>query len=176
MKKQLDGILVVEGKSDVSFLSNYIDTEFVITNGSEISKDTIDYLKEASKTKNIYVLTDPDSPGKRIRDVLDASIPNLKHCFISKENSIKHNKVGVAEGDINEILESLSFTITSNKNCNKNISMNDLVELGLSGNENSLKNRELVSRKLHIGFCNSKTFLKRLNYLEISKEELKKLL
>ncbi len=176
MKKTLDGILVVEGKSDVSFLSNYIDTEFVTTNGSEISKDTIEYLKEASKTKKIYVLTDPDSPGKRIRDVLDAEIPNLKHCFISKENSIKHNKVGVAEGDINEILESLSFALTSKKEYQQNISMNDLVELGLCGGVNALENRELVSKKLHIGFCNSKTFLKRLNYLGINKEELKKLI
>lgn len=176
MKKQLNGILVVEGKSDVAFLSNYIDAEFVTTNGSETSKDTIEYLKEASKTKEIYVLTDPDSPGKRIRDVLDANIPNLKHCFISKENSIKHNKVGVAEGDINEILESLSFALTSDKENKNLISMNDLVELGLSGTADSLQKRELVSKKLHIGFCNSKTFLKRLNYLGISKEELKKLL
>lgn len=176
MKKQLNGILVVEGKSDVAFLSNYIDAEFVTTNGSETSKDTIEYLKEASKTKEIYVLTDPDSPGKRIRDVLDANIPNLKHCFISKENSIKHNKVGVAEGDINEILESLSFALVTNKENFGNLTMNDLVELGLSGTTDSLQKRELVSKKLHIGFCNSKTFLKRLNYLGISKEELKKLL
>ena len=176
MKKQLNGILVVEGKSDVAFLSNYIDAEFVTTNGSETSKDTIEYLKEASKTKEIYVLTDPDSPGKRIRDVLDANIPNLKHCFISKENSIKHNKVGVAEGDINEILESLSFALVTNKENVGNLTMNDLVELGLSGTADSLQKRELVSLKLHIGFCNSKTFLKRLNYLGISKEELKKLL
>ena len=176
MKKQLNGILVVEGKSDVAFLSNYIDAEFVTTNGSETSKDTIEYLKEASKTKEIYVLTDPDSPGKRIRDVLDANIPNLKHCFISKENSIKHNKVGVAEGDINEILESLSFALVRNKENVGNLTMNDLVELGLSGTTDSLQKRELVSKKLHIGFCNSKTFLKRLNYLGTSKEELKKLL
>ena len=176
MKKQLNGILVVEGKSDVAFLSNYIDAEFVTTNGSETSKKTIEYLKEASKTKEIYVLTDPDSPGKRIRDVLDANIPNLKHCFISKENSIKHNKVGVAEGDINEILESLSFALVTNKENVGNLTMNDLVELGLSGTSESLQKRGLVSKKLHIGFCNSKTFLKRLNYLGISKDELKKLL
>ena len=31
MKKHINGIVVVEGKSDVAFLSNYIDAEFVIT-------------------------------------------------------------------------------------------------------------------------------------------------
>ena len=45
---RIDGVIVVEGKSDVAFLSNFIDTEFVTTNGSEISKDTIEYLKKIS--------------------------------------------------------------------------------------------------------------------------------
>ena len=84
MKKTLDAILVVEGKTDVAFLSNYIDAEFVITNGSDVPPKTIEYLKEASKNREIIVLTDPDFPGKKIRDTLDKEIPNLKHCFIDK--------------------------------------------------------------------------------------------
>ena len=173
MKKQIDGILVVEGKSDVSFLSNYIDTEFVITNGSEISKETIDYLKNSNK--KIYVLTDPDSPGKRIRDVLDHNIPNLNHCFINKESSIKHGKVGVAEGNIEEILESLDHALTT-INRKTVITTTDLVELKLIGCEKADENRELVSKKLHLGYCNGKTLLKRLNYLGINKEKLEELL
>ena len=43
---KVDGVIVVEGKSDIAFLSNFIEAEFVITNGSEISKDTISYLKK----------------------------------------------------------------------------------------------------------------------------------
>lgn len=53
MKKQLDAILVVEGKSDVAYLSSFIDAEFVITNGSDIPLDTISYLKKASKKKKL---------------------------------------------------------------------------------------------------------------------------
>ena len=34
----LDGILVVEGKEDASYLSNYISSEIVITNGSKGSR------------------------------------------------------------------------------------------------------------------------------------------
>ena len=89
---KIDGIIVVEGKSDVSFLSSFINAEFVTTNGSEISKETIDYLKESIKNKDIYVLTDPDSPGERIRKILNENISGLKHCFINKENSIKKIK------------------------------------------------------------------------------------
>ena len=176
MKKHIDGVLVVEGKSDVSFLSNYLDAEFVITNGSDIPSSTIEYLKEVSLTKKIYVLTDPDSPGKRIRDVLDQNIPNLNHCFISKEQAIKNGKVGVAESNIDEVLEALKNAITVDKTKTKTITTQDLYDLGLIGQNNSNELRELVSKKLHLGFCNGKTLLKRLNYLMISKEDLKKLL
>ena len=46
MKKYLDGILVVEGKEDASYLSNYISSEIVTTNGFDIPKETISYLKD----------------------------------------------------------------------------------------------------------------------------------
>ena len=41
MKKIVDGIIEEKKKSDVAFLSSFIDAEFVITNGSEISHETI---------------------------------------------------------------------------------------------------------------------------------------
>ena len=78
MKKIINGIIVVEGKTDVAFLSEFIDAEFVITNGSEIPQKTIEYLQKSSENRDIFVLTDPDSPGKRIRDILDLKIKNLK--------------------------------------------------------------------------------------------------
>ena len=53
-----------------------------------------------------------------------------------------------------------------------NITMSDLIELGLAGNQNSFKLRKKVSENLHIGFSNCKTLLKKLNMLEITKEEL----
>ena len=38
-------IIVVEGKSDVDKVSKIVDAHFVITNGSEISRETISYLQ-----------------------------------------------------------------------------------------------------------------------------------
>lgn len=173
---KIDGVLVVEGKSDVSFLSNFIETEFVITNGSEISKETISYLKETSKTKKIYVLTDPDYPGERIRKILDENIENLNHCFINKENSIKHGKVGVAESTKEEIVNALKSSVTNNKEVQGNIQMSDLLELGLVGDDNADEKRSEIAKRLNLGHCNAKTFLKRLNYRAINIDELKKLL
>lgn len=173
MKTKINGIIVVEGKTDVAFLSEFIDAEFVITNGSEISEKTIEYLKNYHENRDIFVLTDPDSPGKRIRDVLDSNIPNLKHCFVAKENSIKHGKVGVAESTKDEVLNALKNYITSSKNPVGAITMSDLVDLGLVGNEFSEVNRSKITEKYHLGYCNAKTFLKRINNCGITLKEIK---
>jgi len=173
MKKRINGIIVVEGKTDVAFLSTFIDAEFVTTNGSEIPTKTIEYLQKSSGNRGVFVLTDPDSPGKRIRDVLDQNIPSLKHCFISKENSIKKNKVGVAESTKEEVLKALSNCIESKATSISNVTSSDLVELGLLGGEDSADKRRIVSEKFHLGFGNAKTFLKRVNNSNLTIEDLK---
>ena len=130
MKEKIDALIVVEGKSDVALLSNYFDCEFVTTNGSDIPASTIEYLKEAKANgKNIIVLTDPDSPGKRIRDVLDQNIPNLKHAFIEKKFAVKNGKVGVAECDIDEIKRSLENLYQNKPVENPRLCMDELSKI-----------------------------------------------
>ena len=174
--KNIKGIIVVEGKSDVTFLSSFINAEFVTTNGSEIPAKTIEYLRKSSGNRDIFVLTDPDSPGKRIRDILDQNIPNLKHCFVSKEHSIKKNKVGVAESTKEEVLAALEHCVEYKGSQPSNVTANDLVILGLSGNDNAALNRQKVADHFHLGFCNAKTLLKRINNSGITVEDIKKCL
>ena len=176
MKKIIDGIIVVEGKSDVAFLNNYIDAEFVITNGSDVPSETINYLIEASKTKQIIVLTDPDFPGKQIRTKLDEHIPNLKHCYIDKDKAIAHGKVGVAEADIYEVLFKLEHLFTNTKSVKGDLKMNDLYELGLTGSDDSEQLRQKIENKFHLGHNNSKSLLNKLNTLCIRKEDIIKAL
>ena len=173
MKRKIDGIIVVEGKTDVAFLSSFIDAEFVITNGSEISSETIEYLKNSAEKTSIFVLTDPDFPGKRIRDILDQNIPNLIHCFVSKEKSIKHNKVGVAESTKEEVLSALDNHFVLNKETCNSITQSDLFNLGLVGDEDASIRRESVCRKYFLGHCNAKTFLKRINSSCLTIDDLK---
>lgn len=176
MKKIIDAVIVVEGKSDVAFLSSYFDAEFVISNGSAISKETIDYLKTIKDKKRIIVLTDPDSPGKRIRDILDQNIDGLEHVFVDKKHAIKNGKVGVAETDIDEINRALKYAFTNTKNDKEYISYYDLMDLGLLGNENSKEKRALLSNKLNIGFNNAKSLYKKLNSLKLNKEDIRKII
>lgn len=173
MKKIINGIIVVEGTTDVAFLSEFIEAEFVTTNGSDVPQSTIDYLKKSREKRDIFVLTDPDSPGKKIRDTLDQQIPNLKHCFISKECSIKNNKVGVAESTKEEVIKALANYIQTNKREVGNITHADLVQLKLEGDENSASLREKVIETFHLGHCNAKTFLKRINYSGLTLDDIK---
>lgn len=177
MKEIIDGVIVVEGKSDVALLSNYFECEYVTTNGSDIPQETITYLKEISKrNKKIIVLTDPDSPGKRIRDILDNEIEGLYHCFISKEFAVKNGKVGVAECDIDEIKRALKNQFKQTTNEKPTLFMEDLYDLELCGQSNSKELREKVSSKFNLGFANAKTLLKRLNSVNITKEQLEKII
>lgn len=175
MKNHFDGILVVEGKTDVALLSTYIDAEYVTTNGSAISDDVINYLKFRSTDTKIVVLTDPDSPGKRIRDIIEQNVNNVYHCFIEKKHAVKHHKVGVAECDIDYLLECLNNVVTFSKPTNPTLTMSDLYELNIIG-QGSEEIKDKISNHYHLGYVNAKTLLKRLNGLNVTKEELIKLL
>ena len=90
-------VIVVEGKSDLIFLNSFLDAEIIITNGSEISKETLDLIKKANETTGVIILTDPDYPGIRIRNIVSQYIGDCKHAFIEKSKAIKGKKVGIAE-------------------------------------------------------------------------------
>ncbi len=175
MKEKINAVIVVEGQSDVAFLETFIDAEFVITNGSEISKETIDYLKRIGQKRDIIILTDPDYPGLMIRSRLEEQLKNVKHAYVRKECSIKHHKVGVAESTKEEVLEALKSCknqLTSDK-LNSDLTIIDLYELGLMGNQESEEKRKQASDFFSLGYYgNAKRFLKRLRSLGLTKQDL----
>jgi len=175
MKTRINAVIVVEGKTDVSFLSSFLDADFVITNGSEIAKETLRYLKEISKKRDIIVLTDPDFPGLQIRSRIEEQIPTIYHAYVRKEVSIRHHKVGVAESTKEEVLSALELAMKkSKKHKESNIEIQDLFDLGFIGKSGSLALRKKLGADFHLGYVgNAKRMLKELRALGIQKEELK---
>ncbi|MDD3206960.1 MAG: ribonuclease M5 [Erysipelotrichia bacterium] len=171
-KRKIEAIIVVEGKSDIAFLSSFLEAEFVETNGSDVPESTIDYLKKQSTSKTIIVLTDPDFPGHKIRTELDDKITNLKHVFINKKDAIKNGKVGVAETSKNAVLEALNFPLEKRADSNSELTANDLYNLGLSGLKNSHHIRAKVAERFHLGFVNAKHFLKRARSMNITYQQI----
>ena len=87
----------------------------------------------------------------------------------------KKNKLGVAEANKEAILNALENIVTFSKDNINSINNSDLFELGLLGNDKALKKRIFIEEKLSLGHGSAKTFLKRLNMINVTKEELTKL-
>ena len=163
-----DGIIVVEGKSDEAFLSSFIEALYVTTNGYDLPKDEVEFLKHYAGSKKISVLTDSDEAGKTIRKrINEYSFPHIdvevdiKHCN-------KNNKHGVAECDKNEIINVLKEHLGCEKTLIGNISTKDLIDANVSDKQA----RDYLAEKLHLGKCNNKQLLRRLNFLRITKEQI----
>ena len=164
-------VIVVEGKNDSKRLKSFFDVETIETHGLGLNKETIEFIKVINEKREVILFLDPDNPGEKIRKRLNDEIPNLKNAFVLKEDAKTSKKVGVEHASKEVLEEALNNLITYSKS-KESITMSDLIDLGLMGNDDSSKKRLEISKKFHLGKCNSKTLLKRLNMLAIKKEDL----
>ena len=65
---KINEVIIVEGKTDTQVLKSFLDVDTIETGGSGLNQKTLDYIKTTSLTRDIIVMTDPDFPGKQIRD------------------------------------------------------------------------------------------------------------
>ena len=173
----MKNVVVCEGYHDLEKIKKAVPgIECIITDGSKVKDETLQMIKSLSNSANIIIMTDPDYPGERIRTIVTNAVPNAKHAFIKKEKCISnnHKKVGIEHASIEEIKKALDTVISSTTKCNL-ITNNDLYELGLNGDINSRVLRDKISDKLNIGRPNCKTFLNRVNLLDLSYKDLEDL-
>ena len=166
-------VIIVEGIHDeMRIKSIFSEANVLTTNGREIDSKTIDLIKKLSVDYDIIIFTDPDAPGERIRNIIKESVPCAKHAFLRKKDCISKNKkkVGIEHASNEAIIDALEHLLEPNNE--DTISLLDLYELGLNGFINSGLLRDKISDILNIGRPNAKTFLKRINLLRLSKEEL----
>ncbi|MFZ9704492.1 MAG: ribonuclease M5 [Bacilli bacterium] len=177
MKVQINALIVVEGVTDVQKLTPWIDADFITTNGSALSEETIGFIRQVkAKGKEVIVLTDPDFPGEQIRRALDQAIPGLTHVYLDKQHSISKNKVGVAQAKTEYLLQSLKHKIITKTQHQTFITMEALADLHLVGSPQASTLRQRVSSHFHLGQCNAKTMLMRLNQLGLTYDDIKSIL
>ena len=146
--KRINEIVVVEGKTDSQLLKELYDVDTIETHGLGLDDKTLELIKEASKTRGVIVLTDPDYPGLRIRNQVEKYVQNCKHAFVDRKDAIGKKKLGIAEANKEEFLE-----------------------LDIIGDK---KKRLKVYDLFHLGYGNAKTLFKRLNMVGISREMIEK--
>ena len=165
-------IIVVEGKSDTALLKELFEVDTIETHGLALDKKTLELIKEANKTRGAIVLTDPDFPGKKIRDQIQAVVPNCKHAFVSKKDATGKKKLWIAEANKEAVVLALENVVSFDVD-NQSITWHEFIDLDIIGNK---QRRLLVYNLFNLGYGNVKTLFKRLNMVGISKEDvLKKL-
>ena len=169
-------IIVVEGRDDTNRVKEAVDCDTFETNGSALTKKKIERLIYLEKTRGIIVLTDPDYAGKRIRNIIEKNIPNIKHAFVSRKNATKKDNVGIENASDDAIREALSHILVSgnsdkDKKENSIFTMEDLVENGLCIGKGSKEKRLMLGDMLNIGYYNSKQLLNALNSFNITRSE-----
>lgn len=163
--------IVVEGKNDVNKLQNiFKNANFIVTNGSEISKETINLIKITKEKDQVVLCLDPDGPGEKIRKIIVEEVSGVFQVFAKKERAISKNckKVGIehmSKEDILEMFDDIKPFYTEKK-----LTYSDLYDLGYM---TSRRKRETLCQKLNISYCNGKQLLKRLNMFGITLEEIK---
>ena len=97
--KRINEIVVVEGKTDSQLLKELYDVDTIETHGLGLDEKTLELIKEASKTRGVIVLTDPDYPGLKIRNQVEKYVQNCKHAFVDRKDAIGRKKLGIAEAN-----------------------------------------------------------------------------
>lgn len=154
--------VVVEGKYDKIKLSSIIDDVIIVTNGFRLfnDKEKQALIRFYSKTTGIVILTDSDTAGFKIRnmvkniskdgEVVNVYIPEIFGKEKRKKEFSKEGKIGVEGIDKKIIIDALSksgvLCNTSYSNAQK-VTYLDFYDDGLAGKP--------YSRNLRIAFLKS---------------------
>lgn len=165
-------IIVVEGKDDTVAIKRAVQADTIETNGSAISKETLERIAHAQDKRGVIVFTDPDYPGRRIRAIIEESVQGVKHAFLAKEKTIAKNGkgLGIEHACDEDIRESLAAVYTPRQtNQPIEITMEDLIVARLVAHPEAKLRRAELGNLLQIGYTNGKQLIKRLHMFGISK-------
>ena len=158
--------IVVEGRYDKNTLAQIVDAPILETSGFGIFKDKqkLKLLRQVAQKRGLIVMTDSDGAGFVIRNYLKGAIEPcyLKHAYIpdvfGKERRKvapgKEGKLGVEGMDPTVIIDALRRCGATFENeailSKKNITKQDMAELGLSGGKDSAARRLALQKRLDL--------------------------
>ena len=184
--------ILVEGRYDKNTLSQIVDAPILETSGFGIFKDKkqMALLRQVAEKRGLIVFTDSDGAGFVIRNHVKSAIPGkyLKHAYIPdimgkekrKDAPGKEGKLGVEGMSAEVILEALRRAGATMEGAEtvqtRQITKQDLMELGLSGGPDASAKRLALLKKLNLPeHMSANAMLQALNLL-YSLEELKEMI
>lgn len=174
--EKIKEIIVVEGKDDIIAVKRAFkgNIDVVATHGLGIKKNLLDELVKLNETKGIIVLTDPDYAGKRISNMIRKYVPNAKFASISRNDATKGDNIGVENASDEAIIKAIDKARPIYEESKEIFSMEDIIDNGFSGLQNSKERRIKFCKIVGITYCNAKQLLTRLNAFGITREEFEK--
>lgn len=173
--QKIKEVLVVEGKDDTKRIAQAVNADTFETNGSALSSQDIERLKKLQQSRGLIVFTDPDFNGERIRKMIAAAIPGVKHAFIKRSEGVPElagGSLGVEHATPAVIQRALTDLYTQESSEAKpEITASDLRQAKLINDPDSKRRREQLGDILGIGYGNGKQLLKRLNMFRIQKQQ-----
>lgn len=166
--KKIKEVIVVEGKTDTAIIHKLFHADTIETHGLGIDDHVLDLIEQASLSRGVIVLTDPDYPGMQIRNKIIERVPHVKHAFVDKKDAIGEKKLGIAEAREEAIIAALENVVTFD-NEEETISWQEFIDLDIIGNK---QRRLAVYEAFHLGYGNVKTLFKRLNMAHISQKDV----
>ena len=159
--------IVVEGRYDKNTLSQIVDAPILETSGFGIMKDKqqLKLLRRVAESRGLIVFTDSDGAGFVIRNFLKGAInpKYLLHAYIPdvpgkerrKSAPGKEGKLGVEGMTPQVILDALrkaGATVLGEETTQStgNITKQDMMEVGLSGGQDSSLLRKKLLKKLDL--------------------------
>lgn len=174
--EKIKEIIVVEGKDDIIAVKRAFkgNVDVVATHGLGIKKNLLEELVKLNETKGIIVLTDPDYAGKRISNMIREYVPNAKFASIPRNEATKGDNIGVENASDVVIIKAIEKARPIYEESKQIFSMEDIIDNGFSGLQNSKERRIKFCRIVGITYCNAKQLLTRLNAFGITREEFEK--
>lgn len=173
-KPKIKEVIVVEGKTDEVKLKQLFDVDVITTNGSSISKQTLNLIKEVNQNRKVILFLDPDYQGERIRRIINNYLQtDVLNCFISKKDlNTSKKKCGIAEAYDQAIIDALVNKVSFINDFKETISWVQYLNLEL----NSKQKRIDLCNQLKISYTNHKQLFKRLNMMQLTFEDILNLL
>ncbi|MCY6959204.1 ribonuclease M5 [Clostridium brassicae] len=164
-------VIVVEGRDDITAVKRAVEAEMIAVGGFGINSKVIDRIKEAQKRQGVIIFTDPDFAGEKIRRIITKRVSGVKHAYITKQEGMKDDDIGVENASPETIRRALQNAKCEVKEKRSFFDTQDLYFFKLTGEDDSKKRREMLGKELGIGYCNSAQFITRLNNYGIDREE-----
>ncbi len=166
--KVIKEVIVVEGKNDRFKLQSFLDVDVIETHGLAVDDRILDEIMSAQRTRGVIILTDPDFPGNKIRQIITDAVPNCKHAFIEKKDGLGKNKVGIEHASKEVILAALEHVIQFDDIC-ETLTWASFLDADIVGDK---EKRLFVYHYFKLGYGNAKTLFKRLNRIGVKAPQL----